>query len=401
MIYFYFILSLFISCFLTKSSYGNQLILMYPGEQKILSSPQDEKLTLSQPHIVKIEEYENHIVLKARKKGELFLEQKNKTSVIKVLNINEKSHWEKWIQQVEEIPWLDWSYSNQLNLHGKLYRFKDWEKISMLSQMYRIPYEAYITVSSEVKREALTYFSQKKTHFRMEWSRPITVFIPPFVSSELFSYFGIRIQKEDQKVSPLLIHVHLLAVEDRSNKMKLFQSDSIMNILNTPFESLQLQLQNFQDKGESHTLFQTQILIENNKTGNFFFGGEVPFHNYNKESLERSTHWKPYGLSLEIKPVISLHQNIQILLTANMSDIDPSYSASSSLATKNHRVSTQITLKDGQTLLLSALKRNQKGVSRQNPFQLSLPSLLSALTQKGEHKEKTKAFIFLNAKIKD
>ena len=398
---FHFILAIFISCFMAQSSHGKNLILMFPGEQKILLSPADEKLTLSQPHIVKIEEHENYVVLKARKIGELFLEQKNKTSVIKVLNRNKKSYWEKWIQQVEKIPWLNWNYSTLLNLYGSIYQFKDWKKISSLSQMYQIPYESYITVSSEVKKEAMNYFNQEHSHFKIKWNKPITALIPSFVPSDVFSSFGIRIQKEEQTNSPLRINVQLLVVEDRSNKMKMFKNQSTINIIETPFESLQLQLQSFQNKGESHTLFQTQILIENNKTGKIFFGGEVPFHTYQKETLEKNTQWKPYGLSLEIKPAVSLDQTIQLLLTADISDIDPSYSASDSFATKNHRIHTQITLKNDQTLMLSSLNRNQRGFSRQNPFQFSLPFLVSALAQKGEHKEKTKAFVFLNAKIQN
>ena len=387
---------LLISCW---GSDGQNLILMSPGEQKTISSPSDESITLSKPRIVKVDEYAQHIVIKARKEGEFFLEQKNKTSTIKVLSRNKKTQWEKWIQQVEKIPWLHWNYSHQLDLYGNIHRFEDWKKISTLSKLYNIPYSSYVQVSSDVKKEALKYFKKSHTYFKIKWNEPIEAFIPSFSSPDLFSSFGIQTQKIKWDESPLWLDVQLLVVEDKSNKMKLFKNQSSMNILETPFESLELQLQNFQNKGESQTLFQTQILIENNKTGNFFFGGEVPFHTYQKESLEQNTKWKPYGLSLEIKPKISQNQMIQLNLTANISDIDPTYSTKGSFSTKNHRVQTQVTLKNGQTLLLSGINRKQKGSSSQKPFQFSLPFLISTLTQKGEHREKTKAFIFINAKI--
>ena len=383
---------------ITSSANGQNLILLSLGERKKILSSQNEKITLSRSRIVKVENYEDFIILKARKEGELFLERKNKTYTIKVVNKNKKLQWNKWIQYVEKIPWLSWKYSDQLNLYGTFYRFKDWKKISELSQKHQISYRSYASVSDQVKKEVLSYFNQHVSDFKIKWNQPITATAPYFVSTNIFSFFGIKTEKS--KASPLLIDVQLLVVEERLNKTELFQKSSVMSLLSDPFESIKLDLQRFQNKGESHTLLQTQLLIENNKTGKFFFGGEVPSYSYNKETLESRVRWKPYGLSLEIKPSVSTQNNIELLLTASLSDIDPSYSATDTPATKNHRVSTYITLKNGQTLLLSELRRNQKGISKKTPFQFSLPFWVSALVQKGKHKENTKAFVLINAKIK-
>ena len=383
---------------ITSSANGQNLILLSLGERKKILSSQNEKITLSRSRIVKVENYEDFIILKARKEGELFLERKNKTYTIKVVNKNKKLQWNKWIQYVEKIPWLSWKYSDQLNLYGTFYRFKDWKKISELSQKHQISYRSYASVSDQVKKEVLSYFNQHVSDFKIKWNQPITATAPYFVSTNIFSFFGIKTEKS--KASPLLIDVQLLVVEERLNKTELFQKSSVMSLLSDPFESIKLDLQKFQNKGESHTLLQTQLLIENNKTGKFFFGGEVPSYSYNKETLESRVRWKPYGLSLEIKPSVSTQNNIELLLTASLSDIDPSYSATDTPATKNHRVSTYITLKNGQTLLLSELRRNQKGISKKTPFQFSLPFWVSALVQKGKHKENTKAFVLINAKIK-
>ena len=393
--------TLFILLFfvVTPSAYGKNLILMSLGEQKKIFSPQSESITLSRSRIVKIEDHEDFVILKARKEGELFLERKNKTYVIKVLNKNKKLHWKKWIQHVEDIPWVSWNYSNQLNLHGTFYRFKDWKKISDLSQKYQISYRSYVSASPQVKKEALSYFNQHASYFKIEWNQPVLVKTPSFSSSNIFSFFGI--QNKQSKTFPFLIDIQLIVIEDRSNKLEFFQKNSMMNILNSPLESIKLSLQKFQNRGESKTLFQTHLLIENNKTGKFFFGGEVPSYSYNKETLESRVQWKPYGLSLEIKPSISTQNNIDLLLTASLSDIDPSFSATDTPATKNHRVSTSIALKNGQTLLLSELQRDQTGNSKKTPFQFSLPLWTSSLMQKGEHKEKTKAFILINAQIKE
>ncbi len=385
----YFTLLIFL--LISKSSYG--LILMALGEQKKLPSPYGEKITLSQPRLISIQEEGPFILLKARKIGTLFLDQGSHTKWIKILPKNEKIKWENFLNLIENIPWLTWSFSNnQIHISGSIYRFEDWRKIAQSSRQNQIPYTLNAEISSKVKKEFLNKFSSQKP-FQILWNKPLQVILP-FSNPSVFSDYGIQIITDEKKISPSLIELHLLLTEVVSNQTRF--SNASLDLIKDPLQSIQSQFHHYKNKGTGRILTSTRLITENKKPARFFLGGEIPIPQYHTENQSTDIHFKPYGLSLSFTPQIRFDKKIHLQLETEISEID---SSSSKGSTKNHRIYSEITIPEGQSLLLTDFQRMSFGENKEQPKSFFIPILGSLLRQKETFREKSKALIFITPRI--
>ena len=383
-------LTLFLVLFcllIPKSSHG--LILMELGEQKKLPSPYGEKITLSRPGLISIQEEGPFILLKARKTGTLFLDQGSQTKQIKVLSKNDKIKWENFLNVIESIPWLNWNFSEDLQISGSLYRFKDWQKIAHSAKQNQIPYTLHAEISKTVKKDFLNFIQNQKP-FQILWNKPLKVILPFKNTSELFTAYGLKILQDEKKFSPPLIELKLLLTEVTSNQNQF--SNAELDLIQDPLQILQLH--HYKNKGMGRVLTSSRLIIENKKTAHFFLGGEIPIPQYHTESRTINTNFKPYGLSLNFTPQVLSPKKIHLKLETEISEIDNSSKGS----TKNHSISSEITIPEGKRLLLSDFQRASSG--KNQPLSLSIP-LLGFLGSffKQKSKEKSKALIFITPRI--
>lgn len=385
----YFTLLIFL--LLSKSSHG--LILMELGEQKKFPSPYGEKITLSQPGLISIQEEGTFIILKARKTGTLFLDQGSTTRWIKILPKNKKIKWENFLNLIENTPWLDWSFSNnQVDISGSMYRFEDWQKIAQTSKINQIPYTLNADISDKVKKDFLNFFQSQKP-FQILWNKPLKIILPSYINFE-FSHYGIQTERDDNSFNPPLVELNLLLTEVISNHTLL--SNASFSLIQDPLHTIQSQFHRYKNKGTGHILTSTKLITENKKSARFFLGGEVSIPQYHNESKSISTHFKPYGLSLSFTPQIYSNKKIHLQLETEISEIDHSLPKGS---TKNHRIHSEITIPEGQSLLLSHFQRKSTGENKAEPKSFSFPLFGSFLRQKNLNKEKTKSIIFITPRI--
>ena len=373
---------LFLILFFLIPKSSHSLILMSIGEQKKLPSPYGEKITLSPPGLVSLQEEGPFILLKARKKGTLFLDQGFQTKRIKILSKNDKIKWEKFLNLIESIPWLHWHFSKNLQISGSLYLFEDWQKIALASQKNQIPYTLHAEISKPVKKDFLNFFKNQK--FQIMWTKPLQAILPSDHKVDLFASYGIQTTQDEKKFKAPLIEIKLLLTEISSRQSRF--SNSQLGLTN-PL----IQFQHYNNKGMGRVLTSSRLMTENKKTAGFFLGGEIPIPQYHVENKTINTNFKPYGLSLQFTPEVRSDKNIHLQLKAEISEIDNSSKGS----TKNHRVHSEITIPEGQTLLLSDFQRS--GFGKNQPFSLSIPFLSSIFKQK--NKEKSKALIFITPRI--
>jgi len=384
----FFILILFY-LLITKSSHG--LILMEVGEQKKLPSPYGEKITLSQPGLISIQEEGPFILLKARKTGTLFLDQGLHTKWIKILSKNEKIKWKNFLNLIENITWLSWSFSRDLQISGSIYRFEDWQKLAQTSKHSQISYTIHAEISDKVKTDFLNFVQIKKP-FKILWHKPLEVILPSSDHASFFTHYGIQITQDEKQFTPPLIELNLLLTEVVFSHARF--SNSSLNLIKDPLHMIQSQFHHYKNKGTGQILTSSRLITENKKTARFFLGGEVPIPQYHIESQTINTKFKPYGLSLSFTPQVLAHKNIYLQLETEISEID-----NSSKGLKNHRIHSEVTIPEGQSLLLSDFQRTSSGKNQEQPFSLSFPVLGSILKQKESNKEKTKALIFITPRI--
>ncbi|MDE0151643.1 MAG: hypothetical protein OXK80_03990 [Bdellovibrionales bacterium] len=372
-----------------KSSHG--LILMELGEQKKLSSPYGEKITISKPGLISIQEEGPFILLKARKTGTLFLDQGLQTKWIKILSKNGKIKWKNFLNLIESIPWLKWSFSkDQIQISGSIYRFEDWQKIAQSSKQNQIPYTLHADISNKVKKDFLKFFKKQKP-FQILWHKPLQLIMPSHNNSSVFSHYGMQIIS-DEKSPPPLIELNLLFTEVISNNTRF--SNSALSLIKDPLHVIQSQFHHYKNKGTGRILTSSRLITENKKSARFFMGGEMPISQYHTESQMINTSFKPYGLSLSFTPQVLSQSHIYLQLETEISEID-----NSSKGFKNHRIHSEITIPEGQSLLLSDFQRTSFGKNQEQPLSLSIPILGSIFKQTGQSKEKSKALIFITPRI--
>ena len=363
------------------------------GEQKKLSSPYGEKITLSKSGLISIQEEGPFILLKARKTGTLFLDQGLHTKWIKILSKNEKIKWKNFLNVIENIPWLNWSFSeDHIQISGSIYRFEDWQKIAQTSKQNQIPYTLHADISNNVKKDFFNFFKTQKP-FQILWNNPPKVIVPSNNHTSVFTHYGIHVIQDDKKFNPPLIELNLLLTEVISNHTRF--SNSALSLIKDPLHMIQSQFHRYKNKGTGRILTSSRLITENKKTARFFLGGEVPIPQYHIESQTINTNFKPYGLSLSFTPQVRANKNIHLQLETEISEIDNPSKAS----TKNHRIHSEITIPEGQSLLLSDFQRISSGKNQEQPLSLFLPLLGSIFKQKEFNKEQSKALIFITPKI--
>jgi pilus assembly protein CpaC len=121
--------------------------------------------------------------------------------------------------------------------------------------------------------------------------------------------------------------------------------------------SLGLALQ-FND-GVTRTLARPRLVTASNQEAKFLAGGEVPIPIVTQNQVY--IEYKEYGIRLKITPIAEASGTIQTKILAEISDIDPSVAVMGVPGFTSRRVDTEVTVKDGETIVLSGLLQLAEG----------------------------------------
>ena len=389
-----------ITLLLTSFAFAQKPIVLALGEKLRLPSPPSSQITLSQKGIVSIQEEDFFITLTAQKTGNVQLIQNTSTINIYVVFDYQKKGWLEFINIIQQNPWLNLSRSSQnpsspLVLQGHFYRFRTWKKLYQLSEKHQIPYTTKAKASQNVQQQAVHFFkSQLKHHpFIIHWNKPITVQVNKNFQNSFFSHFGISTQKGKQ-FSPF-VELHLLFAQVSHSWFKNFH---LQSSLDWSLFSIDHIAQKYFNKGEGKITDSIKILTESGQTAKYISGGETPVHHIHLETSSKSIRWKPYGINITITPKVLFQNQIELNISANISEIDHAHSSEGSPAVKTLNFQTTLTAVNNKTLILSQLNRNHVGSFSRKPFSL-LHSLSSLALSRGSSFEKSQSLIFITPKI--
>ena len=138
--------------------------------------------------------------------------------------------------------------------------------------------------------------------------------------------------------------------------------------LNWQIGSLSAFLQMMQHRTASRVLSNPQLISRSGEEAKFHSGGTYYLESRKVVSGEVEIDYKeiPYGIMLEVVPVIDRLGQIDVTLSTTVSEIGAASSATNLPTLISTDVSTAVTLKDGQSILLSGLvkKSNKKLVDK-------------------------------------
>ncbi len=168
-------------------------------------------------------------------------------------------------------------------------------------------------------------------------------------------------------------------VEDESGNGLPFSRGAIrFNIWERNDLSILIRALETNHKGK--VLARPNIMAANGKPAKIVVGGEIPIVTY--EDNTASVEYKPYGVILDMTPTI-IREGLDLKIKCEVSDIDPVHSTTVNIATDttnavysvpafvSRQAETEITLKDGQTVVIGGLLQRKKGENRSALFGLS------------------------------
>lgn len=161
---------------------------------------------------------------------------------------------------------------------------------------------------------------------------------------------------------PDILNITFEKVENAGSISELFKvdkwgRDKLTNAIN-------LLVQN----GEGRILSRPKLVCLSGQEAEFLVGGQVPVVTtvVNETGTSVNVEYKNYGVSLKIKPTVEGEDGVRTSLTTEISEIDLTHAILSIPAFLTRKASTELYIKEGQTIFLAGLLKNkdQKTISR-------------------------------------
>ncbi len=155
---------------------------------------------------------------------------------------------------------------------------------------------------------------------------------------------------------------------------------------------------------DATVLAEPQINVADNEMGKLFVGQQVPFIDRSQTTpeatLSQTFSYKDVGVILEVTPHINNSGDVALKIRTESSAIVPGQTlfGGAILDTRNFR--TDLTVKDGQTLVLGGIIQKQiSDTLRKTPILGSIPGLGWAFKKKDKIRREVELMVFLRPKI--
>lgn len=190
-----------------------------------------------------------------------------------------------------------------------------------------------------------------------------------------------------------MIQMDVKLVEIDKNDLKTLGIEFPKNMTATLASPVQFQtpleviLHALDQKGWANIIAQPQLTCKNHESATFLSGGEIPIRIATKNNL--SVQWKPYGISLKMKPHADDAHHIETELMLEVSDIDSSQTLDGLPGLLTRRVETKINVNAGETIVISGLMHTRRQIQNQGVAFLSSIPILGHLfgTVETHHKD--------------
>jgi pilus assembly protein CpaC len=151
--------------------------------------------------------------------------------------------------------------------------------------------------------------------------------------------------------------------------------------------------------GATRVLARPTLVTASGQKAEFLAGGEIPVPIVTMDRIQ--IEWKQYGVRLVITPTIDITA-IQTLIEAEVSQIDPSVAVMNIPGFLTRRVKTQVSVKDGETIVLGGLLQRFEGkdVSKV-PLLGHIPIIGELFKSRSFQEKKTDLVIFITPRLID
>lgn len=379
----------------------------------VLKVGQIQQLSAHPPSVLvgskKIIEIKNNKII-AKKIGETTLSSQQKYEKVFVLSNEDSQLWAK-LKKIKEKCFLK---NGQIHLKGLL-TLEDKELLSQLMQKT----QGHIVLEAKVPKTERAFFEK-------QWRRKISQYPAtdvqflwePYLQLKILDHIGKEelLEKLDGFIPPILQIkqkfenqplVETLVVMTEINRTESSQmgiewpasaSVNLVPKIQGP-ESLLANIHAMESRGQGKVLAKPILAAKSGSEAQFLAGGEFPIRMISRNTKE--VMWKQHGIMLKIKPTVGLNQQINLLITSEISLLDKANAVDGIPALKTNRVQSEINVENGQTLALSGLLREDFGSDHSGVFGLAnLPILGPLFRSENFLKSRSELVVFIVPRIK-
>lgn len=163
---------------------------------------------------------------------------------------------------------------------------------------------------------------------------------------------------------------------------------------------LNLVLQALDENADLRILSEPRIFTSDNQEAEFFDGQDIPFITDSQTTpeggLTQSTDYRAVGIQLRARPRITPSGNVDLRVNLELSSIQPGLTLNNQFIVDRRETSTQLIVRDGQTVVISGILRSQESdILRKVPLLGDIPliGLLFQSTEKSMERTELVAFI--------
>lgn len=155
------------------------------------------------------------------------------------------------------------------------------------------------------------------------------------------------------------------------------------------------------NSGNALILAQPRLAARSGGEANFLAGGEIPLQTTNSLGSSNVT-FKEFGISLSIKPEVDQNNNIRASVSTEVSAVDNSVAVQGIPGFLTRKTSTDISIRSGETLVISGLINQQasKDITRLK-FLSDIPILGELFKSKTFRDQKSDLVIFVTPTVYD
>lgn len=147
-------------------------------------------------------------------------------------------------------------------------------------------------------------------------------------------------------------------------------------------------------------LSEPKIFTSDNQEAEFFDGQDIPFVVESQVTdvggLTQSTEYRAVGIQLRVRPRITVNKDVDLRVNLELSSLAPQQTSTGQFIVDRRETTTQLIVKDGQTIVISGILRSEESdVKRKVPLLGDIPiiGLIFQSTEKTKSNTELVAFI--------
>ncbi len=163
-------------------------------------------------------------------------------------------------------------------------------------------------------------------------------------------------------------------------------------------------LQALAEKTDVNILSEPRVFTSDNQEAEFFDGQDIPFvvdaQTTDQGGLTQSFDYRAVGIQLRARPRITINRDVDLRVNVELSSIAPQLAPNGAFIVDRRETTTQLIVKDGQTIVISGILRDEDSeLVRKIPLLGDIPILGEIFKSRETTSTKTELVIFITPHV--